>query len=68
MTFTIELGWWIAPAAVTLAAFLLAGLASPKSRSQMGYGSVGDAIVGVFICGVALIVSLVAWFVWAVLT
>jgi len=63
MDLTIMLGWWIAPALVTLLAFIIAGNNLPVY--SRGYG---DGIAGVFILGVAIIVSLIAWLVWAVLT
>lgn len=63
MTYTIDLGWWLAPLAVTVLAF---GWASFMHRPSPN-PSYGDGVVGVFFFGAALIVSLVAWLVWAAL-
>ncbi len=60
---TIELGWWLAPLVITLAAFGWATFMSRPSSSP----SYGDAVVGMFFFGAASIVSLIAWLVWAVL-
>ena len=62
MTLTIQAGWWLLPAALTLAAFGFA-FATSRPSSSPGYG---DGIVGVFVYGAALIASLIAWLIWAV--
>lgn len=66
MTFTIEIGWWLAPLTITIAAFVCARIATPPSHA--GYYGYGNAIAGLFTYGAALIVSLIAWLIWAVLT
>ena len=66
MTFVIEIGWWLIPLAISLLAFLWAVGATP--RRNAGYYGYGNAIEGLFTYGAALIVSLIAWLIWAVLT
>lgn len=68
MTFTIGLGWWIAPALVTVLALGWALFMSRDEGSHGDYASIGNAFVALVIYGAALIVSLIAWLVWAVLT
>lgn len=64
---TIVFGWWLAPLLVTIAAFIWA--ARIQDTSPAGdYGRIGQGIGNAVVCGVALIVSLVAWLIWAVLT
>lgn len=66
MTFVIEIGWWLIPLAISILAFLWAVVATP--RSNPGYYGYGSAIAGLFTYVPALIVSLIAWLIWAVLT
>ncbi len=68
MEFTITFGWWLAPLAVTVGAFVAAHLANPTRTPPTGYGSIGDGLVALVEFGFATIVSLIAWLVWAVLT
>jgi hypothetical protein len=56
---TITLYSWLIPLAVTVAAFVWA-LSQPNT-DRFGIGNVVDQVL-------ALILSLVAWLVWAVLT
>lgn len=65
MTLTIEWGWWLAPLAVTILAF---GRAYWVDRGNSGGGYSFGAIASAFVYGAALIVSLIAWLAWAVLT
>jgi hypothetical protein len=60
---TITLGWWVLPLMVTIAAFVAAGSYRPRP-SGYGYGD----ITGALLVMVALIVSLIAWLVWALAT
>lgn len=64
MTFTIEIGWFLAPLAITIVAFVWAGIATPPNDGNY----FGNAVAGLFTYGAALIVSLIAWLIWAVLT
>lgn len=67
MSMTITLGWWLVPALMTIAAVVWAVRQSPPGPSH-GYAALGDAAICFFFLSVALIVSLAAWLVWAVLT
>lgn len=59
----IHLGWWLLPMAITCAAFIASWAATePNQRGMMA------GLDGLFFGGLALIVSLIAWLVWAVLT
>jgi hypothetical protein len=60
---TITVGIWIVPLAVTIIAFCVASYSTPESSGD--YGGIGAGLVGVIYLAGALIVSLVAWFVWA---
>lgn len=62
MTMTISFGWWLLPAAVTVASYLWAWLTTRGSRP-----SFGDAVVALIYYGAATIASLIAWLIWAVL-
>ncbi|MCX5513408.1 hypothetical protein C3941_23760 [Kaistia algarum] len=61
MTFTITAGWWLAPLAITIGVWLWAFAKSSNSR---GAFDIGPALF----MGSALIASLAAWLVWALLT
>ena len=58
---TITIGYWGIPALLTVAAFLWSEAVTPKPRS-------GYDFTGLVTFGAALIFSLLAWLVWAVLT
>lgn len=64
MTISIELGWWLVPAFVTLIALLVAAWRSDRSYTH-GLGAVGQAMANAFIYLVAIVVSLVAWLIWS---
>lgn len=64
MTLTIDFGWWLAPLALTLAAFAWAFIKCPSSQ----YPSYADGITAMFFYFPATIFSLIAWLVWAVMT
>ncbi|MBB3313649.1 putative membrane protein [Rhizobium sp. BK196] len=68
MTVTISLGWWILPMAITLIAFIVAGGMCRTEGGHGDYASIGNAVVGLVVLGAALIVSLIAWLIWAILT
>lgn len=59
MSATITIGWWVIPLALTVLSFVIAWVASR-----------GDAygITVVFFNGLAIIASLAAWLIFAVLT
>jgi hypothetical protein len=60
---TITLGWWAIPLAITIIAFLASFMAD--TRSSSGYLSGIDTLI---FNALALIVSLIAWLIWSVLT
>lgn len=66
MTFTISMGWWLAPALVTILFAVVAGI---MRRGMSGSDSLGMgrffAIVTWVICW--FVPSLIAWFVWALM-
>ena len=57
MTFT--LGWWALPTIITVALFVWSGWYTDKSRDY------APDLTGLFRGVVAIIVSLVAWLIWA---
>jgi UDP-N-acetylmuramyl pentapeptide phosphotransferase/UDP-N-acetylglucosamine-1-phosphate transferase len=59
----INLGWWLLPLVITGIAFFAAWDMTPKNQTGMMAGLDG-LVLGAF----ALIVSLMAWLIWAVLT
>lgn len=63
MTITMSFGWWLLPAAVTVASYLWAWLTNRGSRP-----SYADAVIALISYGAATIVSLIAWLIWAALT
>lgn len=67
MDIVIPIGWWVVPLAVTVAAFSIA-IAKSDDRPTGDYGRIGQGIGNAMLQGVALIVSLVAWLVWAIAT
>ena len=58
---TITIGYWGIPALLTVVAFLWAEAVTPTPRNGYDY-------TGLVTFGAALIFSLLAWLVWAVLT
>lgn len=68
MTLTIGFGWWLLPTAVTIIAVVVALYMSREDGSHGDYASIGNAFVALVIYCVAIIVSLIAWLIWAVLT
>jgi hypothetical protein len=67
MTFTVSFGWWLAPALVTALAFAWSYTKQDRSPAY-DYGRIGQGIGNAVLHGMALIVSLIAWLIWAVLT
>ena len=67
MAVTVLFGWWTLPFGATIAAFLWAWVLSDKSPSS-DYGNIGKALGNLILYGVAIIFSLIAWLIWAVLT
>lgn len=67
MTFSIFIGWWILPLTITIAAFSWSTWQQDRSPAY-DYGRIGQGIGNAVLHGLALIVSLIAWLIWAVLT
>lgn len=61
---SLALAWWAFPMAITGCAFAWAALASAPSDRP----SYADGVLMIFAYGVALILSLIAWLIWAVMT
>ena len=69
MTVTFGLGWWLLPTAVTIAAFVAVYLFGPKMRPNNG-GMFPDVLGGIMELGsylLAVVASLIAWLLWALL-
>lgn len=70
MTFTLGLGWWLLPAAVTLTSLVIAWIAVGRlpAPSRGDYSAIGNAALGLVVLAygaAAAIVSLIAWLTWA---
>ena len=69
MTFTIEMGWWLAPFAVTVATFIAVTVFN--QRTATGGGGLGGAMEAgfhfMFYMIGWVVPSLIAWLVWALL-
>lgn len=65
MTVTIGFGWWLAPLAITLAALVWHRWVHRDDTHSFGYGGIGNAFGQLLTFSVALIVSLIAWLIWA---
>jgi hypothetical protein len=68
MTLTLGFGWWLLPTAVTIISFVVALYKGQDEESHGDYASIGNAMVAIVVYGAAIIVSLLAWLIWAVLT
>ena len=63
---TITLGWWAIPAAMT-AALIVWGF-FPARSSTTDYGRIGEAVVQLVYLLFGIIVCLIVWLTWAVLS
>lgn len=68
MNITIGFGWWLAPMFVTGAALGWYLARRPRQDAGGYYGSAGTALARLIYFTPALVISLVAWLIWAVLT
>lgn len=68
MTVTLTFGWWLAPFAVTCIFFLWAWFVTPPAKQSYGYGQAAGGFIDAVMYGIALIASLIAWLIWALLT
>jgi hypothetical protein len=60
LSFTISLGWWLVPAAITLGSLICAFIPDKNP-------SYGSTLVGLFQFGLGLVLSLSSWLVWSLL-
>jgi hypothetical protein len=51
MTFTFELGWWVAPLTTTIIAFVSAGVMCRDEGSHGDYAAIGNAMVALVVYG-----------------
>lgn len=73
MTFTIEFGTWLIPTAITFISYGMAFWFTPNSGPgsnpyTMGLAPLMDGLAALLYFGVATIVSLIAWLVYALAT
>lgn len=68
MTVYIPFGWWLLPLAITVAAFIWQWWILKDKTTGGDYGPIGLAVFQAITFLGALVVSLFAWLVWAVLT
>lgn len=64
MSFTVTLGWWVLPAAVTLIAFGWYGAWEDRQPPPSDYGAIGDGLARMLLLALALIASLIAWLIY----
>jgi len=62
MQFTIELGWWLVPAVITLVCFGAAAFAS-RDMGNDQYGAGAVISFGFYLA--ACVVSLAVWLIWS---
>lgn len=67
MTFTLVLGWWMIPAVITVGAFVWS-LLRTVTEPRGGDYSFGPEVVFITTMPAAIIVSLLSWLIWALLT
>jgi hypothetical protein len=65
----ITLGSWLVPALITVALLLAVRLFGPRMQPQNGnmFPDMGGALIELLTYAAALIVSLLAWLIWALL-
>lgn len=61
----VSLGWWLAPALITLAAFVAVRIFGPRMRPNGGLGEMVVGLLELLAYGAAALVSLIAWLIWA---
>jgi hypothetical protein len=68
MNVSITLGWRLMPLLLTIASFAWAIPMREDERPNGGmFSGLGYALGGLFRCGVAAIMSLIAWLIWSLL-
>lgn len=63
---TLHIGTWAIPALITIAAFVAAFIGGRPDGKAYGYAAAGAGVIGLLLLLGAIIVSLIAWLVWAV--
>jgi ABC-type multidrug transport system permease subunit len=63
MTFTVEIGYWIAPALITVFFLIAATVAAFKTSGEWLSG-----IAALFFYVVAMLFSVIVWLVWGVMS
>lgn len=61
---TLTIGAWIIPTFITVLSFVVAVFLFPKRQSDYDFGS---GFIALLLLAAAAIVSLIAWFVWALI-
>lgn len=68
MTIEIQFGWWLIPAAITIAAFTASNIASQKligpPRSSDFFGEAARIVFHL----IATVIALAAWLIWSLAT
>jgi hypothetical protein len=64
---TLTLGWWLLPAAITLITLSWCFFTFNK-RPTDALGVILQPFIASFYYGIAVVVSLAAWLIWALLT
>lgn len=64
---TIEFGWWLLPLSVTFAAFVWQWRVHKDERPAGDYAVIGAAFGRLITFMAAVVVSLIAWLVYAIL-
>jgi hypothetical protein len=62
MTYTLEIGWWIAPALITVFLHIAATIAAFRTSGEWLSG-----LAALFAFVVAMLFSVIAWFTWGAL-
>ncbi|MEZ0212403.1 MAG: hypothetical protein ACAH27_05565 [Xanthobacteraceae bacterium] len=70
MAFTITIGWWALPAIFTILALACTRMFGPRMSPANGgmFPDIGGALAELACYAFAIIGSLIAWLIWAVLT
>lgn len=64
----LHIGTWAIPALITIGTITFALFGGNGDGKAYGYTAAGQAVISLLFLLVAIIVSLIAWLVWAVLT
>ncbi len=64
MSFTITLGWWLVPTAVTVIALTWVTVWQSRQPQSSGYGSIGAGLGEALMLLLAVVVSAFAWIVY----